>query len=132
LFLSSYKLLDLPSRLKKLKRLTFHSYCEGDFVLLFLIVAKHNIENCPGGVVRPDKEFIKKTAESIKKSGVKLIDGYMDAPNNIFDFVLEANDNPTLNMAVEPLRLVGDGIITPVMKFFNEGYDWGKKIGIQE
>jgi len=100
--------------------------------LLFMIVAKHSIENCPGGVVRPDKEFIKKTEESMKKSGVKLIDGYMDAPGHVFYFVLEANDNATLNLALEPLRLVGEVIITPVMKFFKEGYDWGKKIGIQE
>jgi hypothetical protein len=54
----------------------------------------------------------------MKKSGVKLIDGYMDAPNHVFYFVLETDDNPTLNIAVEPLRLVGDVKITPVMKFF--------------
>jgi len=101
-------------------------------VLLFLIVAKHTIENCPGGVVRPDKEFIRKTEESIRKSGVKLIDGYMDAPRHVFYFVLETDDNPALNIAVEPLRLVGEVTITPVMKFFKEGYEWGKKLGIQE
>jgi len=100
--------------------------------LLFMIVAKHTIENCPGGVIRPDREFIKKIEESIKKSGVKLIDGYMDAPGHVFYFVLEAADNAALNIAVEPLRLIGDVTITPVMKFFKEGYDWGKKIGIQE
>jgi hypothetical protein len=100
--------------------------------LLFMIVAKHTIENCPGGAVRPDKEFINKTEESMKKSGIKLIDGYMDAPNHIFYFVLETDENPALNIAIEPLRLVGDVTITPVMKFFKEGHDWGKKIGIQE
>ena len=100
--------------------------------MLFMIVAKHTIENCPGGVIRPDREFIKKIEESIKKSGVKLIDGYMDAPGHVFYFVLEAADNAALNIAVEPLRLIGDVTITPVMKFFKEGYDWGKKIGIQE
>jgi len=100
--------------------------------LLFMIIAKHTIENCPGGVVRPDKEFIKKTEESVKKSGVNLIDAYMDAPGHVFYFVVETNDNIALNMAIEPLRLVGDVTINPVMKFFKEGYDWGKKIGIQE
>ena len=101
-------------------------------VLLFLIVAKHTIENCPGGVVRPDKEFIRKTEESIRKSGVTLVDGYMDAPRHVFYFVLETDDTPALNIAVEPLRLVGEVTITPVMKFFKEGYEWGKKLGIQE
>ena len=97
-----------------------------------MIVAKHTVESCPGGVIRPDRDFIKKTEESIKKSGVKLIDGYMDAPGHVFYFVLEAADNAALNIAVEPLRLIGEVTITPVMKFFKEGYDWGKKIGIQE
>ena len=97
-----------------------------------MIVAKHMVESCPGGVIRPDKEFIKKTEESIKKSGVKLIDAYMDAPRHVFYFVLETADTAALNIAVEPLRLIGKVTITPVLKFFKEGYDWGKKIGIQE
>lgn len=97
-----------------------------------MIVARHTTEFCPGGLVRPDKEFIKKTEESIKKSGVKLVDAYMDAPSHVFYFVLETDDNAALNIAVEPLRLVGEVTINPVMKFFKEGYDWGKKLGIQE
>jgi len=100
--------------------------------LLFVIVARHTAEMCPGGLVKPDKEFIKKTEESMKKSGVKLIDGYMDAPGHVFYFVLDAADNAALNIAVEPLRLVGEVTISPVMKFFKEGSDWAKKIGIQQ
>jgi hypothetical protein len=97
-----------------------------------MIVARHIAELCPGGNVRPDKEFIKKTEESIKKSGVKLIDGYMDAPGHVFYFVLETADNTALNIAVEQLRLVGEVTITPVLKFFKEGSDWAKKMGIQK
>lgn len=100
--------------------------------MLFIVVARHTLEFCPGGNVRPDKEFIKKTEESIKKSGVNLIEGYMDAPGHVFYFVVEATDNAALNSAVEPLRLVGEVAISPVMKFFKEGSDWAKKIGIQE
>ena len=100
--------------------------------MLFMIVAKHTVETCPGGIIRPDKEFIKKTEEGIKKSGVKLIEGYMDAPGHVFYFILEANDNAALNLAVEPLRLVGKVWINPVLKFFKEGSDWAKKIGIQQ
>jgi hypothetical protein len=87
---------------------------------------------CPGGVVRPDKEFIKKTEESMKKSGIKLIDAYMDAPGHVFYFVLETDDNAALNNAVETLRLVGEVTITPVLKFFKEGSYWAKEIGIQK
>ncbi len=97
-----------------------------------MVVARHTVDMCPGGNVRPDKEFIKKTEESMKKSGVKIVDGYMDAPGHVFYFVLETADNASLNIAVEPLRLVGEVTITPVLKFFKEGSDWAKKTGIQE
>src|SRR5512139_569269 len=97
-----------------------------------MIVAKHTVKFCPGGLVKPDKEFIKKTEESIKKSGLKLIDGYMDASGHVFYFVLETDDNTALNIAVEPLRLIGDVTITPVLNFFAEGAAWAKKIGIQK
>lgn len=100
--------------------------------MLFMIYAKHTTEFCPGGSVRPDKEFIKKTEESIKKSGVKLLDAYMDAPGHVFYFILDADDNAALNVAVEPLRLVGDVRVSPVLKFFKEGLDWAKRVGIQE
>ena len=97
-----------------------------------MIVAKHTIEFCPGGAVRPDQEFIKKTEESMMKSGAKVIDGYMDAPAHTFYFILETDDNTAINIAVEPLRLIGEVAITPIMKFFKEGSDWAKKIGIQK
>ena len=97
-----------------------------------MVVAKHKPEFCPGGNVRPDKEFIKKTEESIKKSGVKFIDAYMNAPGHVFYFVLETEDNAALNNAVEPLRLVGEVMVIPVLKFFKEGSDWAKNIGIQK
>ena len=100
--------------------------------MLFMIVAKHTLEFCPGGNIKPDKEFIKKTEESIKKSGVKFIDAYMNAPGHVFYFVLETDDNAALNNAVETLRLIGEVTIIPVMKFFKEGSDWAKDIGIQK
>ena len=57
--------------------------------MLFMIVARHTAELCPGGVVRPDKEFTAKIEESMKKSGVKEIAGYLDAPGHVYYFVLE-------------------------------------------
>ncbi|MCL5949070.1 MAG: hypothetical protein M1490_01165 [Candidatus Bathyarchaeota archaeon] len=62
-----------------------------------MVVTRHTVEMCPGGVVRPDKEFSKKIEESMKKSGVKLVEGYMDAPSHVFYFVVEADDNKALN-----------------------------------
>jgi hypothetical protein len=99
--------------------------------LLFLVKAKHSAELCPGGTMRPDKEFIAKVGASIKKSGVKEIGGYMDAPGHAFYFILETDDNAALNNAVDQLRLIGEVKITPVLNFFAEGAAWARKIGIQ-
>jgi hypothetical protein len=99
--------------------------------LLFMIVAKHTTENCPGGLIRPDKHFFAKVDESMKKSGVMLVEGYIDAPGHIFSFIVDANDNAALNNAVEQLRLVGKVRIYPVMKF-SDAVAWTKKMGIQE
>jgi hypothetical protein len=96
-----------------------------------MVVARHTAKLCPGGVVRPDKEFTAKIEESMKKSGVKEIAGYLDAPGHVYYFVLETDDNAALNNAVEPLRLVGEVTITPVLKFL-EAAVWAKKIGIQK
>jgi len=99
--------------------------------LLFIIVAKHTAEACPGGIMRPDKQFTAKLDDSMRKSGVKVVEGYLDAPGHVWYFAIETDDNTALNNAVEPLRLIGDVNIAPVMKF-SEGVAWAKKIGIQK
>jgi hypothetical protein len=99
--------------------------------LLFIVIAKHSAELCPGGIVKPDKGFTAKLDESMKKSGVKVVAGYLDGPGHVWYFVLETDDNTALSNAVEPLRLVGEVKVTPVMKF-SEAVAWAKKIGIQK
>jgi len=96
-----------------------------------MVVARHTIEMCPGGNVRPDKEFAAKVEEAMKKPGVKEIEGYTDAPGHVHYFILEAEDNTALNDAVEPLRLVGDVTITPVLRW-SDMVGWAKQIGIQK
>jgi hypothetical protein len=99
--------------------------------LLFMIVAKHTAENCPGGMIRPDKQFTAKLDESMKKSGVKVMEGYLDGPGHVWYFIVDANDVTALSNAVEPFRLVGTVQISPVMKY-SEGVAWAKNIGIQK
>jgi hypothetical protein len=99
--------------------------------LLFVIVAEHTAENCPGGLVRPDEHFTAKVDESMKKSGVKVMGGYLDAPGHVWYFIVDANDAMALSNAVEPFRLVGKVRISPVMEFL-EGITWAKNIGIQK
>jgi hypothetical protein len=99
--------------------------------LLFIIVAEHSAENCPGGLTRTDKQFTAKLDESLKKSGVKVVEGYLDAPGHVWYFILDANDTSALNNAVEPFRIIGTVRISPVLKY-SEGVSWAKDIGIQE
>jgi len=99
--------------------------------LLFVVVARHTAENCPGGLIRPNEKFTVKVEESMKKSGVKVMEGYLDAPGHVWYFVLDANDAVALNNAVEPFRLIGKVRISPVMKYL-EGFTWAKNIGIQK
>jgi hypothetical protein len=99
--------------------------------MLFMVVAEHTIENCPGGLARPDKQFLAKVDENMKKSGVTVVEGYLDAPGHIFYFVVDSNDTKALNNAVEQFRLVGKVRFSPVMKF-SDAVVWSKSIGIQK
>jgi hypothetical protein len=49
---------------------------------LSIVVAKYLTENCLGGLVRHDKQFIAKLDENMKKSGVKVVEGYLDKLGN--------------------------------------------------
>jgi len=87
---------------------------------------------CPGGNVRPDKEFLLKLNNQIEESGANLVEGYLDAPGHEFYLILEADDHSKLNNAIEQLRLVGDtNKIVPIMKF-SKAVEWTKSIGIQK
>ncbi len=100
--------------------------------MLYMIYHKHSAEMCPGGNVRPDKEFITKLNNQIEESGVNFVEGYVDGPGHEFYFILETDDNKKLNMAIEQLRLVGDtNKIVPIMKF-SDAAEWAKKMGIQK
>lgn len=100
--------------------------------MMYMVYHRHTAEMCPGGNVRPDKEFVGKLNSQIEESGVKLIEGYVDAPGHEFYFILETDDNSKLNTAIEQLRLIGDtNKIVPIMKF-SDAVEWSKKIGIQK
>jgi hypothetical protein len=42
--------------------------------MLFMVTHKHSVEMCPGGSIKPDKQFITKLQEGIEKNKVKLIE----------------------------------------------------------
>ena len=99
-------------------------------MLLFIVVAKHTADDCPGGLVRRDEDFIAKVVEHVERSGVTLTEAYTDAPGHVWFLVVEANDNEALNTALEPFRLVGKVKVHPVLKL-SDMTAWAKKIGIQ-
>jgi len=100
--------------------------------MIYMIHHRHTAEMCPGGNVRPDKEFLLKLNSQIEDSGARLIEGYLDVPGHEFYIVIDADDNKQLNSAIEQLRLVGDvNRITPIMKF-SQAVEWAKQMGIQQ
>ena len=100
--------------------------------MIYLVHHRHTAEMCPGGNVRPDKEFLLKLNSQIEESGVNMIDGYLDGPGHEFYFILETDDHTKLNTAIEQLRLVGDtNRIVPILQFSN-AIEWAQKAGIQK
>ena len=99
--------------------------------MLFMILAKHKAEDCPGGLVRPDKDFLAKVVEHIEQSGVTLTEIYLDAPGHVYFLIVDATDNESLNIALEPFRLVGKVKTHPVLKL-SDATAWAKKVGIQD
>ena len=99
--------------------------------MLFMIVAKHTAEDCPGGLVRPDKDFLAKVVEHVESSGVTLTEIYLDAPGHVYFLIVDANDNEALNIALEPFRLIGKVKTHPVLKL-SDATAWAKKVGIQD
>ena len=98
--------------------------------MLFVVVATHTADDCPGGLVRPDKDFLAKVVEHAERSRVTLTEIYLDAPGHVYFLVVEANDNEALNTALEPFRLIGTVRTHPVLKL-SDATAWSKKIGIQ-
>ncbi|MGZ4903118.1 MAG: DUF3303 family protein [Halobacteriota archaeon] len=95
-----------------------------------MVVAKHTAEDCPGGLARPDKDFLSKVVDHIESSGVAVTEIYLDAPGHVYFLIVEAHDNEALNNVLEPFRLVGKVKTHPVLKL-SDAITWTKKIGIQ-
>jgi hypothetical protein len=98
----------------------------------YMVTHRHTAEMCPGGNVRPDKEFIGKLNDQIKSSGVNLLGGYLDGPGHEFYFVFDTDDVGKLYTAIEQLRLVGDtNKIVPILEL-SDAVEWAQKMGIQK
>jgi hypothetical protein len=72
----------------------------------------------------------KNLEDQVKKSGVKLIEGYLDGPGHHFYFIVEA-DNATqiLQFSAPTLIPIGETEVTPVLKW-SEAASEIRKMGV--
>ncbi len=98
--------------------------------MLFMVVAKHTPEDCPGGLLRPDKDFLKRVVEHVESSSVTVTDIFLDAPAHVYFLLVDADSNEALNNVLEPFRLIGKVKTHPVLKL-SDAITWSKTIGIQ-
>ncbi|MDA4136680.1 MAG: hypothetical protein OK449_06765 [Thaumarchaeota archaeon] len=99
---------------------------------MFVVDHKHTAETCPGGKIHHDDDFFKKVDEARAKSGLKIIEGYLDAPGHRFYFVVEAESvNQLFEFAATTLSPIGETNVVPVLKW-SEAWTEGQKLGIQK
>lgn len=98
--------------------------------MLFMVRHRHTAEMCPGGKVRPDKEFATRLEKQMKEAGVKF-EGYIDGPGHEFYFVIDTDDVAKLYAAVKELLVIGDNKIVPVTRF-SDAIALAKKLGLQK
>jgi hypothetical protein len=99
--------------------------------MLFVLDHEHVAENCPAGTVRADKEFQSRLEENAKTSGVRLVEGYFDAPAHHFYFVVEADAVEQILKFITPLLRIGQTNVHPVMKW-SEIHAIARKLGLQK
>mgnify|MGYP007084757465 FL=1 len=99
--------------------------------MLFVLDHEHSAENCPAGTVRPDKELLSKLEANAKTSGVRLVEGYLDAPAHHFYFVVEADAPEQILRFITPYLGVGNTNVHPVLKW-SEALAVTRKFGLQK
>jgi len=90
--------------------------------MLFHVEQFHTHETCPAG----NPELIKKTygkvvlPEHARKTGVKLLGAYADAPAHTVYFIVEADSVEKVGTFLLPLLKLGSAEITPVTDLVEE------------
>jgi hypothetical protein len=69
-------------------------------------------------MLNPDENFAKNLEDQVKKSGVKVIEGYFDGPGHHFYYVVEAeNATQILQFSATTLIPIGETKVAPVLKW---------------
>lgn len=99
--------------------------------MLFVLDHKHTAETCPAGKLHRDENFTKNLEEQVKKTGVKLIEGYLDGPGHHFYFIIEADSAAQiLQFSAPTLNPIGETHVRPVLKW-SEAVSELRKIGLK-
>jgi hypothetical protein len=99
--------------------------------MLFVLDHRHSAENCPAGTVRPDKELLSKLEANAKTSGLRLVEGYLDAPAHHFYFIVEAETPEQILKFIVPYLGIGETESHPVVKW-SDTLVLTRKLGLQK
>ena len=102
-----------------------------DLDMLFVLDHEHSAENCPAGVVRPDKELLSRFEANAKTSGLRFVEGYLDAPAHHFYFIVEADTAEQILKFITPYLGIGKTNTHPVVKW-SEALVVSRKLGLQK
>jgi len=98
--------------------------------MLFVLDHEHSTENCPAGTVRPGRELLSKFEANAEISGLRLVEGYLDAPAHHFYFIVEADTPEQILQFIVPYLGVGETEAHPVLKW-SEALAVTRNLGLQ-
>lgn len=99
--------------------------------MLFIVDHTHTAETCPGGTIRPYKEFTNDLNKAATANVVKIVEGYVDGPGHHIYFVVEAKNPAQIFSFAMPLLSVGSTRVAPGMKW-NKSAEVSRKLGRQK
>ena len=99
--------------------------------MLFIIDHRHTAVTCPAGKIHHEDDFSQSLDAQAKKSGLKIVEGYLDAPGHQFYFVAEADSATQIFEFAVPLIKIGETKVTPVLKW-SEAIAFSRREGMQK
>jgi len=99
--------------------------------MLFIIDHRHTAVTCPAGKIHHEDDFAQNLDAQVKKSGLKIVEGYLDGPGHQFYFIAEADNAAQILEFASPLIKIGETKVTPVLKW-SEAMSVSRKMGLQK
>jgi uncharacterized protein DUF3303 len=97
--------------------------------MLFIIDHRHTAMTCPAGKIHHEDDFMQTLDAQAKKSGLKIVEGYLDGPGHQFYFIAEADNAKQILEFSVPLIKIGETKVSPVLKW-SEATSVARNIGL--